>query len=166
LRASRGDAALFARLERELRAIPGVRAVRGNALTGSLLIEHDGPEAAMLAAASERGLFETVPGTGSAVSPAASGNLPSPLHLAAAGLAGAGVLQLARGRLFGTASENFWNAYRSYVITGRPWPSLLLAGLGAVQVVRGRRLLGPAGSLFFYAWRANRAANQRQRSGG
>ncbi len=60
VRARRGDAGFFERAA-GLGRVPGVHGVRANAQTGSILIEHAGDEAAVLAAAREQGLFRDAP---------------------------------------------------------------------------------------------------------
>src|SRR5436309_2534469 len=99
LRAKRGDAGFFRRVEAGLARIPGVRSVRASATTGGVLIEHGGDDAGILSAAKEQALFEAAP---PARLPApfigAAAELPGSLDLAVAGLAGAGLLQLARGK--------------------------------------------------------------------
>ena len=163
VRDSRGDAAFFARVVRELHAVPGVRAVRANSMTGSLLIEHAGDEAPIFAAARERLLFEPAPDGRSGL--VAAGIPRSPLRLAAAGLAGAGLVQLARGRAMGAASESFWHAYYSYTATRSAWPGIVLAGVGCLQMLRGE-VFGSASSLLFYAWTVRRMAETKNAGDG
>jgi Heavy metal associated domain 2 len=164
--AMRGDAGFFRRAETDLARVPGVRAVRVNPHTASILIEHGGDEAEVLSGAKTRGLFKAAPPpsrpsaivTGSGLaSVAVGGEAFSPLDLASAGLAGAGLLQLVRGQVFGSASENLWNAYGLYTMTRHAWPSTLLVAFGLLQIMRGE-VLGSATSLFLYAFAARRMA--------
>lgn len=161
VRAKRGDRRFFDQTAAALAALHGVRAVRGNPVTASLLIEHDGDEAAVLASARERHLFETAPPTRAAVprsgSAVAGERSVAPLDLAALGLGAAGLLQLARGRVLGSASENLWNAYGVYAATRQARVAAGLVALGLLQIVRGE-ILGSAVSLFLYALSARRMA--------
>ena len=163
VRARRGDAGFFRRVEDELARVPGVRGVRANPQTSGILIEHEGDEAAVLAAGRERGLFAVEPDSPAsrpAPSPSAPGGAASPLDLAAVGLAGAGLLQLARGEIVGSASENLWNAYGLYAVTRNTLPSAFLIAFGLFQIARGE-VLGSATSLFLYAYSARRLAQHR-----
>lgn len=163
----RHDSAFFRQAEEVLANVPGVRRVHANPQTASLLVEHDGIETAVLAAARDLGLFAaTAPVR---VTPARGVDPPSgkpngsgaaPLNLAALGLAGAGVLQLVRGRVVGSASENLWNAYGLYAATRQTWPLAFLVPLGLFQIARGE-VLGSAISLFLYAFSARRMAQRR-----
>ncbi len=167
--ARRGDAGFFRRAEAGLARAPGVRAVRVNPHTASILVEHGGDEPAVLAAAKTQGLFGVAPVPSRPVrvlavpalsSGAAGANAWSPLDLASAGLAGAGLLQLARGRVIGSASENLWNAYGLYAITRQAWPSTLMVAFGLLQIARGE-VLGSATSLFLYAFSARRLSQRK-----
>ncbi len=166
VRARRGDPAFFVRLEAALAAVPGVRNVRANPQTGSVLIEHGGDEKAVLARARDQGLRTTEPTDKlPALRPApppdrGKGTPASPLDLAALGLAGAGLMQLVRGEAVGSASENLWNAYGLYAVTRQALPSAFLVAFGLFQVARGE-VLGSAVSLFLYAYSARRMARQR-----
>jgi hypothetical protein len=84
----------------------------------------------------------------------------SPLNLVALGLTAAGVLQLARGKVVGSASESLWNAYGLYVMTREAWPLAVLVPFGVFQIARGEAL-GSATSLFLYAFSARRMAQRR-----
>jgi hypothetical protein len=163
LRGKRGDAAFFQLLADRLASMEGVRAVRTNPGTASLLVEHEGGDAALLDAARERKLFEAAPrGKPLAESaPLSASRAPAPLDLAAIGLAGAGLVQAARGQIVGSASENLWNAYGLYAATGRRGMSLLLVGFGLFQIARGE-VLGSATSLFLYALSARRMAGHQK----
>lgn len=158
--AKRGDAGFFRHAEERLAATPGVTRVRGNPLTGGILVEYDGSEEALLASARDQRLFSAAlpphpapASRGGAREP--RGRSGSPLDLAALGLAGTGLLQIARGRAVGSASENLWNAYGLYAVTRQALPAVLLAGFGVVQILRGE-VLGSAVSLFLYAYSAHR----------
>ncbi len=168
VRACRGDAEFFERVASSLGRQAGIRAVRVNSGTGSILIEHDGREEAVLAGAKSRNLFEAAPPLRQAVAvraagphlPSAGAKASSPLNVAAVGLAGAGVLQLARGQVVGSASENLWNAYGLYAVTRQVGPAALLVVFGLFQIARGE-VLGSATSLFLYAFSARRMAQHR-----
>lgn len=166
--ARRGDAVFFAQAEAALIGAAGVRGVWTNPRTASILVEHDGDGTALLEAAREQELFAAAaPGEMTQVQPAAqragaaaAGPPSSLLDLAAFGLAGAGLLQLARGQVVGSASENLWNAYGLYAVTGKALPTTLLVAFGVFQVARGE-LLGSATSLFLYAYGARRMARHQ-----
>ncbi len=166
----RGDAAFFGHVAAELAEVAGVRSVRNNPVTASVLIEHGGDAAEVLQAARERHLFAATEPTGASARAVAAFDAlarwspgrspPRALNLAAAGLAGAELVQVARGRVVGSASENFWNAYAAYAMTGQGKVALLLGVFGLVQVMRGE-VLGSATSLFLYALSARRMAQSR-----
>ncbi len=159
----RGDRPFFEAAGKRVAELPGVRSLRANPLTGGLLIEHRTSRDAIASFAREHGLFDlsapvAVPVRHEAATvrlPSAA--LPAPLSLAAAGLAGAGLYQLARGQVLGSASENLWNAYSAYAVLRKPWVAGALVGFGVVQAVAGQRL-GSAVSLFLYAMNARRMA--------
>lgn len=158
----RGNASFFVRAAGLMATWPGIQRVQANPLTGSILVRHTGDSTDWLKAAQAEGLFEVVePMRKMAVlnqgTPARP--QPSPLHVAATGLAAAGVLQIARGQVIGSASENLWNAYGLWVVTRRPWASALLCGFGLLQLFRGE-VLGSATSLFLYAFSARRLARR------
>lgn len=158
----RGDASFFAHAAGSMATWPGIQGVHVNPLTGSILVQHSGDSADWLRRAQAEGLFETVePVREMTVSnqDAPARPQPSPLHVAATGLAAAGVLQVARGQVIGSASENLWNAYGLWVVTRRPWASALLCGFGLLQLFRGE-VLGSATSLFLYAFSARRLARR------
>lgn len=162
LRERRGDAAFFERLSERLGSVEGVRSVRANPDTASLLVEHEGEDAALLEAARRRHLFEAAPAKPRfQACKAPASRAPAPLDLAATGLAAAGLVQLARGRIVGSASENLWNAYGLYQATRQPGISLLLMAFGLFQIARGE-VLGSATSLFLYALSARRMAGRQQ----
>jgi len=159
----RGDRPFFEATGKRVAELPGVRSVRANPLTGGLLIEHGSSRDAIAASARDHGLFDlsafgAVPVRREAATPRApSTALPAPLSLAAVGLAGAGLYQLARGRVLGSASENLWNAYSAYAVLRKPWVAVALVGFGVVQAAAGQGL-GSAVSLFLYAMNARRMA--------
>lgn len=161
VRARRGDIAFFQNTEAALAELPGVRRVRANAQTAGILVEHGGDAADVLAAARARRLFTPEPPRerALAVATARAGArvAAAPLNLAAFGLAGAGLLQLARGQVVGSASENLWNAYGLYAVTRRALPAALLVAFGLFQIARGE-VLGSATSLFLYAFSARQMA--------
>ncbi len=139
--------------------MPGVQAVHANPHTGSILVEHAGDEAAVLAAAREQGLFGVAP-PAQPPNPLVGVETPARLNVAAMGLAGAGLLQVARGQVVGSASESLFNAHSAYTTTGQPWLAALLAGFGVIQLARGE-VLGSATSLFLYALSARRRAEHQ-----
>jgi hypothetical protein len=159
----RGDAAFFAGVAKRVAEIAGVRAIRANPRTGSLLIEYDGTAEALARSAREHGLLRIA----SPAPPSARTAMRSrrfapvrPLSVAAVGLAGLGLYQAARGRLLGSATENFWNAYGAYAQMNRKRIAATLAAFGLYQVTTGR-VLGSAASLLFYALSAHNMARGR-----
>lgn len=162
--AKRGDAPFFQHAQTVLAALPHVRGIATNPRTGSILIEHHGGEDSIFASARAKGLFDAAaPSPPAMAVPMAvrrTANPSSPLDLAAAGLAAAGVVQLARGQVIGSASENLWNAYGLYGTGKTSWGPALLVGFGIVQIIRGE-ILGSATSLFLYAFSARRLARRR-----
>ena len=166
VRNRRGDGQFFDRVASSLSQQGGIRLVRVNPATAGILVEHDGEEDAVTGSARALGLFEVVPPAKSVASRSGApyrpsgGPTSSPLDLTAAGLAGAGLLQLARGQVVGSASENLWNAYGLYAVTRQPGPAALLLLFGLAQIARGN-VLGSATSLFLYAFSARRMAQKR-----
>jgi hypothetical protein len=75
-------------------------------------------------------------------------------------LLGAALVQLVRGEVVGSASENLWNAYGLYAVTRQTMPSALLVAFGLLQVARGE-VFGSATSLLLYAYSAWRMAQQQ-----
>ena len=67
----------------------------------------------------------------------------------AVGLFALALLQLARGHVLGSASEQFWHAERARE-RHAPVLSVALFGVGILQLLSGR-VLAPAASLFVYA---------------
>jgi hypothetical protein len=166
--AARGNPQFFGDLAQRLGTLAGVRQVRANPRTGSLLVAHAGEAEAFRRAAREAELLEVSPlaAPGPVRARAYSERLAHfpPLSLAAAGLTGLGVAQVARGKLFGTASENFWMAFRIYAVMNRPRIAALLILLGLYRLAQGE-LLGSAESLFWYAAQANRMAKRQGGAG-
>lgn len=166
IRTHRDDARFFAEIAGRIAGLAGVRAVRANPRTGSLLIEHEGPAAALLRSVTEDGVLEAMPAEPppSARQRAYSRRLGAmpPLSVAAVGLAGLGAYQVARGQILGSASENFWMAFRIYLLMGRPRIAALLVAFGVYRLVKGQAL-GSAESLFYYAAQANRMAKRQDR---
>lgn len=149
-----GNAAFFARAAARLRILPGVLAVSGNPVTGSLLVEHaaagaDGPDgpAALAATAEQEGLFRLL--TDGAPTPPDKAP-SSPLDLVSARLASLGLYQFGQGRAVGDAVENLWNGYGAAVTLRRPLVSAALVGIGLYQALNGQ-LMGSGVSLLYYA---------------
>lgn len=158
----RGDRPFFEAAARRVAELAGVRSLRANPLTGGMLIEHATTTGAIASFAREHELFDlpapvVPPAPREAAPPARPAVFSNPLSLASAGLAGAGVYQLARGRVLGSASENLWNAYGAYTTLKQPWIAAALVGFGAYQAATGPAL-GSAVSLFLYALNARRLA--------
>jgi hypothetical protein len=123
--ALRDDGAGLAALGLAIAQRPGVAAVSTSAVTGSLLVHHDGPLETLLRATED--LFALIDGAPPvrdwSVEPRAHGVLPAVGAVAAAGLA---VLQLARGD---------------------PLPPALTLGLHALSLVRRTIALTQGGQL-------------------
>lgn len=150
--ARRGDVSFFHGIVQALSKLPGVEKLDAIPLTGSIIIRHSGSAQAIVAAATEQGLFEIGP-EDPKKSPAPSTRRPPYSGLGgttATGLSGLALFQVARGQLTGNAAENFWNAYGAQRILGRPEIAAGFVLLGIVQVLRGQ-LLGSASSLLFYS---------------
>lgn len=167
VRARQGDVGFFRWVAERLSENGEIRNVEVNATTASILILYGGDGMAVLEDARQRGLFNTALEPDGLTSPRAiqssaviatpANRTPQLLELTAMGLAGAGVLQLVRGRVLGSASENLWNAYGIYALTRQTPISAVLALFGLLQVMRGE-ILGSAVSLFLYAFSARRMA--------
>ncbi len=136
LPAKRGDAAYFSTLSQQMAGLDEVLAVRTNPITGSLIVEYDGPFDTLLRRFDDMAVdILAQPAAASKVGGSAAGKGGTP--------AGASPLP-----------------YR--LVSGRQVHPMLLVGLafgalGLVQVVRGQVLV-PALSAFWYAARAFRLA--------
>ena len=164
--ARRGDPAFLGALAARLGAAPRVAAAVANARTGSILLTHEGPLEPILAqvAGVVRLAAPPAPVRFRPRQPKGSDRVGPPvlpLTAAAAGFVALAALQLARGRISGSATEHFWGAYNALRTLRRPGIAAALAGVGAVQLARGQ-VLSPAISLLFYAAHA-RAQTRRQR---
>jgi len=165
--AKRHDPAFFAAVEESLARAPGVLRLRTSPRTGSVVVEHAGEAASIAAFAREQGLFHVSPAT---APPAAalvrrtkraerSGLRLRPLSVAAAGLAGLGAYQAARGQVVGTAVEHLWHAYSARSRLGMPRLAAALLGLGLYRLAVGP-VLSSAPTLLFHAvsaWVAGQA---------
>jgi hypothetical protein len=161
----RGDRAFFESLDARLADAPFVLAVRGNAVTGGLLIRHTGSVAELVSYARDNRLFDLrerpTPDLARTLRHRPRRRQPiRPEAVAVAALAGLSAFQLARGRIAGPATENFWNAFRARTALGRPLLSAAFAGLGVYRTATGPRL-GSAASLLFYALDAARPGRRR-----
>jgi hypothetical protein len=145
--AHRGDPAFFARLVEQASGHPAVRSARANPVTSSLLLDHEG-DVEPIAGALGLNIATPAPPVPRTPRPVAA---PSPFGLAALGFGTASVVQVARGRLAGdSAVENLWNGVTALRTLKRPGLAAVLAGVGMVQLMRGR-VLNSALSLAFYA---------------
>ena len=147
----RGDSRYFDSVREALAQHSAVERLIVTPLTASILVHHNGAVEPIAARASERGLFE-IARARQAASPSASrangsAPLPGALNAVANGLAGLALLQTNRD--FGTAIDNFWNAYGATRLQ-RPGLAALFVAVGAYQGFSGR-YLGSATSLFLYS---------------
>jgi len=150
----RGDAPHFAKVAEELRALPGVVDVQANALTGGLLVLHEGPLEPILTQARSKRLFE-VNANQPAAPPVAErlrrqlGKLSGELRQDTGGesdlasliflvlMVGA-IIQLLRGNFLAPAVSLLWYALSAV---------LLLPGLGGGQEAAGTGSLQPRETL-------------------
>ncbi len=162
----RGDGSYFERVRQTLSGDPAIERVKATPETASVLLHHAGSIAPIAAAAAEHGLFriadqpmepasQPVPVRTSAVSSL------SPLDAGATGLSGLALLQAVRGQAFGSAIENFWNAYGARRLLQRSDLVVLFAAIGAYQALSGR-YLGSASSLLFYSMVLRRIASSER----
>jgi len=148
----RGNTEFFKDVVDLVSQFPAVEEARANPLTGSLLVHYRGDLEDLAQAAVKLGLItvETLSDL-LARQRSASGWAAmlrqTPVLLAFA-LSAIGVLQLARGRALGPASEHFWHA-RELWLTGKPQAALGLGLLGLLQLSRAN-LFGSATSLLVY----------------
>ena len=157
-RSRRGETDFFQQLVTLLSQISLVDEVDANSLTGSVLIRHSASPDQLAFLATQSGLLP-VQDLSSAL-----GDPPAPRRQArsglsvprAVGLFALALLQLARGRVLGSASEQFWHAERAQE-RHAPVLSLALFGLGILQLLSGR-VLAPASSLFVYGMLSNSPA--------
>lgn len=156
----RSDSEFFAATAEQLLHAPGIRTVRANPTTGSIIIEHRGEWNAIAAFAREHGLFEIAPRHAHSrpghVRERRRRVAMTPMSVTTAALTALGVYQVIRRRLLGNAVESLWQGYRAYTALRKPWLSAAYIGVGLYQLARGR-VLGPAGSLFYYAFHAREA---------
>jgi len=148
-RSRRGETEFFQQLVTFLSEISLVDEVDANPLTGSVLIRHSASPEQIAFLAAQSGLLpaqdlSSARGGPPARREARNGS-SSPM---AVGLFGLALLQVIRGRVLGSASEQFWHAERARE-RNAPELSLALFGLGILQLLSGR-ILAPASSLFAY----------------
>ncbi len=166
LASGRGDSALFDGIVARLSEAPGVRRVRANPRTGSILVEHKGEFGDVADFAREHDLFDMA----ELVAAAAADQWPArpiparPAATAAAILAALGLVQAGRGQWFGNTAESFWQGYNAYAVLKRPWLTPAFVAIGLVQFARGQ-VIGPAASLLFYALVAAQMAREADRDG-
>jgi hypothetical protein len=158
---ARGDAAFFDRLAEDVASTPNIVEVRANPRAGSLTVCGDAGNGPVRATLEQSGLFEL-----RAPPPAREREQRAidPNNVLAVVLSGLGLVQLVNGRATGAASENFWNAYRSYGHLGNRAAALALTVLGFIQLARGQ-YLNSASALFFYALTARQITRERALSG-
>lgn len=162
----KGDRAYFDRVARRLAGHSSVRSVRPSPRTGSVTIEHDGQARDVAQLARELEAFDLPE---AAVAHAFADQVAvrvvgvEPTMVVSAGLAGLGVLQVARGNLLSSGVDHLWQAYGAARLLGSLKVAAIMALLGAFQMARGQAL-NPAASLFFYALMV-RAANGRRQDG-
>ncbi len=163
-----GDSAYFESLVAGLSQYPAIEEVTASPLAGSVTIRHSGPFEAVAHAAAGHGLFQIVRSKdGEAPEPKPTRGGPGLAKKVATGLTGLSLLQATRGPVFGSAAENFWHAYGSTRILGRPDLAMAFGAIGVFELLSGN-LFGSASSLFFYALVLRRLAalEQEQESNG
>jgi hypothetical protein len=160
----RGDVPFFEGVVRVLSAHPTVNRITANPFTGSLLVEHSASQQELASFAQQVGLV--IPPNTAMTSVSARARRRNirqraaaalPLSAPALALSVLGLYQAARGRLFGSAGEQFWHTLRVSDRSNLLLLFILLAS-GVAQVLRGR-LLPPASSLFVYAFMLDKANN-------
>lgn len=146
--AARGDAAFFDRLVEDVASTPNIVEVRANARACSLTVCGDGANGPVRATLEQSGLFDFR--SAPRARERRSRSVVDRDAVLAVALSGLGLVQVARGRLTGPASENLWNAYRAHGHLANRAAAVAYAVLGLVQIARSRRL-NSASALFFYA---------------
>jgi hypothetical protein len=150
----RGEVPFFERVVRELSGQPAIRELNASPLTGSITLQYLEPLQEIIAAAADKGLFETrrlESRSRASESKRTAGFSEGPglMEGTAVGLSGLGLFQIAQGNVLGSAAESLWHAFGAQRILGRPDVASVFAVLGVYQVLRGR-LFGSASSLLFY----------------
>lgn len=146
---ARGDRAFLARLREQLAGCHGVRIEAASAITGSLLIHHQGSFRELADFAAEAGLFALASGEPSL--PPARGQLAAALRALDAGVrgasGGASDLRLAVAMLF-FALAAVQLARGNILVPALPlaWNGLVLLGLGSIGNGADAASLGNAGS--------------------
>jgi len=161
----RGDHAYFESVTQSLSAHPGVSRLRTDARRGSVIIHHTDDDAGRLIATAGElfSVFEEQPRLPSAV--ARQPETAAILEVLAATWAALGFYKLSRRDALGTASENFWSAFRAHQLLNSRTFAIAYASLGVVQLLN-LRILGSASSLFynsFIAWKLAEAAGGKSR---
>ncbi len=140
-RSRRGDSAFFEEVVKTLSLFPQVDGIEANPRTGSVLIKH-------------RATRDEIAALGlAAAAPAASprrrtGETSANDTAMTLGLSGLALVQALRGRMFGSASEQFWHARQLHKV--KPGIATALIGVGIGQLLFGS-YLAPASSLVVYA---------------
>lgn len=150
----RGNVAFFEQVVALVSQHPAIEEARANPLTGSLLVRHSGPLEELGQAAVQMGLIgaEALDNLKGLRLPGARGwaslLMSQAPQMPALALAGLGLVQMTRGRVFGPASELLWHA-RVLWLRGMPQAALALGLIGLLQLSRAN-LFGSATSLLFY----------------
>ena len=155
-------AAEMDRLVERLRGHSNVRRVTANPRTGGMLLEHDGTIAKIADDLHEA--FRIVLPSPARRPRARDPVSLTPYHALALGCVMLGAYQLRRGRVWGAASENFWNAWNAWRNVKSPALSAVLLGSGLVQLARGN-ILSSATSLIYYAGTLRSLGAERPRQG-
>jgi len=162
----RGDHAYFERVTRGLSEHPTVSRMRIDARRGSVVIHHTEDHPGQLIAAA-CDLFEVLEEEPPQLPPSLAENPETVvvLEILAAWWSLLGFYQLTRRDVLGTATENFWNAFRAGQLLNSRAIGIEYAIFGVIQLFR-RQVVGSASSLFYnalLAWKLAEAAGGKSR---
>ena len=153
-RSKRGDLPFFKELVELISQFAAVEAIDANPQTGGVLIRHSATREELLVFASLSGLLDPssfAPPDGS--SAGAAGQAGDPARgrrsLPALGFVALAIIQALRGRVLGSATEQFWHG-GGLMAHKHPAAGVALIALGLLQLLSGQ-VLAPASSLLTYA---------------
>jgi hypothetical protein len=153
-RSKRGDLPFFKELVELISRFAAVEAIDANPQTGGVLIRHSATREELLVFASLSGLLDPArfaPSDGGPAGAAdrAGGPARGGRSLTGVAFVALAIIQALRGRVLGSATEQFWHG-GGLMAHKHPATGLALIALGFFQLLSGQ-VLAPASSLLTYA---------------
>lgn len=161
IEAEHADEDFLAGLVKDLSAVPDILEVRANPRANSVTVRSDPKKGPIRTVLKNAGLEVADRSPKKARKPRREEDEFDPHHALALGLSALGLLQVVEGEATGSASESFWNAYRSHTHLNRPLVAIVLTAIGVIQFARGQ-YLNSASALMFYALTAKHIGHERR----